>query len=155
MPDPNAELEQRIRERAYFLWQEEGCPEGRAEEFWDRARALEPGANPPGDDRHLAALELASIAPGDQQPKGDVKGGVLAYGNDTSPFRAASQRLPSGAGSPGRREPHWPSFLLALVALAVGTVWMARRFGTSRGSRGGGGRSIRWGWFREERRRVR
>lgn len=33
--------EQRIRERAYFLWREDGCPEGRADEHWHRARDLE------------------------------------------------------------------------------------------------------------------
>ncbi len=33
--------EQRIRERAYFLWREEGCPENRADEHWHRARELE------------------------------------------------------------------------------------------------------------------
>lgn len=33
--------EQRIRERAYLLWQQEGCPENRAEEYWHRAREIE------------------------------------------------------------------------------------------------------------------
>jgi hypothetical protein len=31
-------LEHRIRERAFELWQEAGCPEGRADEFWHLAR---------------------------------------------------------------------------------------------------------------------
>ncbi|WP_084113140.1 DUF2934 domain-containing protein [Belnapia moabensis] len=35
------ELESRVRERAYYLWEQEGRPEGRAEEFWARAAALE------------------------------------------------------------------------------------------------------------------
>jgi hypothetical protein len=30
-------LEQAVRERAYLLWEKEGRPEGRAEEFWYRA----------------------------------------------------------------------------------------------------------------------
>jgi len=34
------EREARIRERAYFLWEADGCPQGRAEEFWERAREL-------------------------------------------------------------------------------------------------------------------
>ena len=29
--------EQRVREAAYFLWQAEGCPEGRAEMHWSMA----------------------------------------------------------------------------------------------------------------------
>ena len=33
--------EQRIRERAYFLWQQEGCSDNRADEHWHRARSLE------------------------------------------------------------------------------------------------------------------
>lgn len=33
--------EQRIRERAFLLWQQEGCPENRAEEYWHRAREAE------------------------------------------------------------------------------------------------------------------
>lgn len=37
----DTEQEERIRERAYFLWQAEGCPEGRAEAHWALARMLE------------------------------------------------------------------------------------------------------------------
>jgi hypothetical protein len=36
-------LEQRIRERAFYLWQEAGRPEGGEEEFWHRAREQEEG----------------------------------------------------------------------------------------------------------------
>jgi Protein of unknown function (DUF2934) len=41
-PDPraDAEREERIRKRAYQLWEEDGSPEGRAEEYWHRARQL-------------------------------------------------------------------------------------------------------------------
>lgn len=34
------EFEQRIRERAFLLWLEEGQPEGRAIDHWDLAREL-------------------------------------------------------------------------------------------------------------------
>ncbi|MBV8094631.1 MAG: DUF2934 domain-containing protein [Acetobacteraceae bacterium] len=34
------EREQRIRERAYHLWEQEGRPEGRETEFWERAEYL-------------------------------------------------------------------------------------------------------------------
>jgi Protein of unknown function (DUF2934) len=30
--------EERIRQRAYKIWLEEGCPEGRAEIHWEMAR---------------------------------------------------------------------------------------------------------------------
>ena len=32
--------EQKIRERAYALWEEAGRPEGQEQDFWDRAREL-------------------------------------------------------------------------------------------------------------------
>lgn len=31
------DLDRIVRERAYLLWEQEGCPEGRAEEYWRRA----------------------------------------------------------------------------------------------------------------------
>jgi hypothetical protein len=34
------DFEERVRKRAYRLWQEEGCPEGRATAHWDMAREL-------------------------------------------------------------------------------------------------------------------
>ena len=37
---PDGERAQRIRERAYHLWEADGCPENRAEEYWERAETL-------------------------------------------------------------------------------------------------------------------
>ena len=37
----NGDREQRIRERAYQLWEEDGRADGRDEEYWHRARAIE------------------------------------------------------------------------------------------------------------------
>jgi hypothetical protein len=34
------EHEERTRLRAYLLWQEDGCPDGRDKEFWERADFL-------------------------------------------------------------------------------------------------------------------
>jgi hypothetical protein len=34
-------FETRVRERAFQLWHEAGCPENAADEFWHRARAIE------------------------------------------------------------------------------------------------------------------
>jgi hypothetical protein len=39
-PQPS---ERQLRERAYFLWKQEGCPDGRAQEFWERARQMHQG----------------------------------------------------------------------------------------------------------------
>jgi glucuronate isomerase len=33
-------LEDRIKEQAYHIWKEEGCPEGRAEAHWEQARRV-------------------------------------------------------------------------------------------------------------------
>jgi hypothetical protein len=35
--ETQAALEQAVRERAYFLWEQDGCPSGNAEEYWHRA----------------------------------------------------------------------------------------------------------------------
>src|SRR3954447_842485 len=34
------EREERIRQRAYHLWEADGCPEGQDTEFWERAETL-------------------------------------------------------------------------------------------------------------------
>jgi hypothetical protein len=34
-------FESRVRERAFVLWQEAGCPENTADEYWHRAREIE------------------------------------------------------------------------------------------------------------------
>jgi hypothetical protein len=34
----DGEIEARIRERAHRIWEEEGCPEGRASIHWDLAK---------------------------------------------------------------------------------------------------------------------
>jgi hypothetical protein len=39
----NEERQQRIREIAYFLWQEEGCPPDRAEHHWMTAETVVDG----------------------------------------------------------------------------------------------------------------
>jgi hypothetical protein len=50
---PDSDLRERIKLRAYLRWEEEGRPEGRAEEHWFRAEAEVTGVNtgeeaPPG-----------------------------------------------------------------------------------------------------------
>jgi len=37
--ETEANLEEAIRERAYLNWEEAGCPEGCADEFWLEAEA--------------------------------------------------------------------------------------------------------------------
>ncbi len=38
---PSPEHEQRVRDRAYHLWEADGRPDGNAGEYWERARELE------------------------------------------------------------------------------------------------------------------
>jgi hypothetical protein len=40
LDETDAAHEQRIRERAYHLWEADGCPIGQELEFWERAREL-------------------------------------------------------------------------------------------------------------------
>ncbi|MFM0388825.1 DUF2934 domain-containing protein [Paraburkholderia dipogonis] len=35
----NVSREEKIRVRAYELWEKDGSPEGRADEYWEQARA--------------------------------------------------------------------------------------------------------------------
>jgi Protein of unknown function (DUF2934) len=37
MPEPERSDEQAVRETAYFIWEQEGRPHGRAEDHWVRA----------------------------------------------------------------------------------------------------------------------
>jgi len=41
MLDKLGTFETRVRERAFLLWQEAGCPENTADEYWHRAREIE------------------------------------------------------------------------------------------------------------------
>jgi hypothetical protein len=52
MTDVKEPPEERVRERAYALWERDGKPDGRAHEYWEQARreldvSDEPGAEPP------------------------------------------------------------------------------------------------------------
>jgi len=40
LDDSDNTRQQRIRERAYHLWESEGRPEGRDADYWERAREL-------------------------------------------------------------------------------------------------------------------
>ena len=48
---PHADQEKAVREKAYLLWQRKGCPDGRAEEHWQRATE----ENAMDDDEHVLA----------------------------------------------------------------------------------------------------
>ena len=70
---PSAAHLQRIRERAYHLWESEGRPEGQSEVYWERAKELDAIEHnqptllplPTADDPHRTAegtlIEEASL----------------------------------------------------------------------------------------------
>ncbi|MGC1409625.1 MAG: DUF2934 domain-containing protein [Acetobacteraceae bacterium] len=49
MPAPDRDSEHTLRERAYYIWEREGCPEGQAEAHWLLA-AREQSGNEPTDE---------------------------------------------------------------------------------------------------------
>jgi len=67
MTEANDLMEHRIRERAFQLWQEAGCPEGQADEFWHRAQAIETGFDDP------EPTDLVEEAGGHYPPTGDTQ----------------------------------------------------------------------------------
>ncbi|KVG62303.1 DUF2934 domain-containing protein [Burkholderia pseudomultivorans] len=69
----NEDRETQIRERAYRLWQADGEPDGRADEYWQRAeRQLD--AQGDGAD---AIAEPAAEVPADQSAKRRIPGEPL------------------------------------------------------------------------------
>jgi len=127
MPDTDAEWEQRIRERAYFLWQAEGCPEGRGTEFWDRAQALESEAATPTEGESAPASARTSISPFDRQRE---RGARRDPGESQDLLFRAGPPIPSsGEGLATRRAARRPWSLVTLAALTVGAIWLMRSFG--------------------------
>jgi hypothetical protein len=49
--------QQLIRERAYVLWEKDGRPEGRADEYWRRAEEEIMNQSVAGEEDPLAALD--------------------------------------------------------------------------------------------------
>jgi Protein of unknown function (DUF2934) len=50
VPAANGDPYRAIRETAYFIWQREGCPHGRADEHWLSAKARVTARRPLHDD---------------------------------------------------------------------------------------------------------
>jgi hypothetical protein len=111
-PEEEAALAQRIRERAYRLWEEEGRPPGRALDHWDRARTLiaiedNPGAalepNPVGSDAPPIPGEpvepLIAVENQGEFPTLTDQGEESTAPKRRGPRRAAPRRKP-GQGEP-------------------------------------------------------
>jgi hypothetical protein len=72
MSDTKQELEQRIRERAYFLWVQDGCPDGYADQHWVRATEVEAARE--GDDRLIDIEGEDSFPASDPPSHGGITG---------------------------------------------------------------------------------
>jgi hypothetical protein len=58
MSEAEKTIEDRVRERAYALWEREGRPEGRSDEYWQMARSeVEAEDAEPGNERSDDATE--------------------------------------------------------------------------------------------------
>jgi hypothetical protein len=99
--DTNPAREQRVRERAYQLWEADGKPHGRDVEYWQRARELiamedsagsgmlpNPQSNP--DKARETGVEEAEI----QENLGEFPNGLADQG-EAPPAPAAKRRSPS------------------------------------------------------------
>ena len=71
---PDEAMQQRIRERAYHLWEADGRPDNTAEEYWTRAETLtrmeeaphagelpNPATQPGADPNRTTVIEEASL----------------------------------------------------------------------------------------------
>ncbi|MDA8249828.1 MAG: DUF2934 domain-containing protein [Rhodospirillales bacterium] len=63
-----SQAEQRIRERAYQLWQQAGCPAGRSEDFWFAAQREIEGDVPPVGDRPGGAIDYPPESQSVEEP---------------------------------------------------------------------------------------
>jgi hypothetical protein len=78
-PNDRADHEQRIRELAYHLWEQEGRPYGRDVEFWQRARELVGIEENPGAGLLPNPMTHSTVATG--QPEGVEEAEIQAnYG---------------------------------------------------------------------------
>jgi hypothetical protein len=91
--------DKRIRDRAYQIWQEEGCPDGKATEHWEQARRMiekeESWAAQPGEGAKPTRREHRG-RPG----KSTVAESVPAGANGETPSGRDPHRAKPGSSTP-------------------------------------------------------
>ncbi len=103
-----SEIEQRIRERAYQLWEQAGRPHERSEEFWLAARQEIEGDDPPAGDRPAG---IEDYSPAAQLPPGSPAAETAPEPRPARPVattpdrKAASQEAPSPAAADSQAKP--------------------------------------------------
>jgi hypothetical protein len=95
-PDPGRE--QRVRERAYHLWETDGKPHGRDVEYWERARELIGMEDSPGTGL------LPKTTPGSPRESGIEEAEIQANLGEF-PDRLADQGTVKTTPAPAKRRP--------------------------------------------------
>ncbi len=70
--EPAAQIEYRIRQRAYLLWEAEGKQDGRADEYWQRARNEiqdEAKSTPIAEGSYAGGRERAQLSVGSSEER--------------------------------------------------------------------------------------
>jgi hypothetical protein len=101
----NEDLERKIRDRAYQLWEAEGQPYGRADEHWQEARRQvmdEEGLGEPGSDQPAQADDDAAAMP---EPQPEVPEDPLRNPEGADPTRDPIYATGPGPEMPGATEP--------------------------------------------------
>jgi hypothetical protein len=101
-PDDPPEREARIRELAYSLWEAEGRPQGRAEEFWQRASA-EIGAEEFGGADPIPDISEAKAAI--EEKMGEIAGRLAEAAKPKRGVKAPAARAPAAKRAPARAKP--------------------------------------------------
>ena len=64
MAEPEKTIEDRVRDRAYALWEKDGRPDGRSDEYWQQARSeVEAEEAEPGNESPDAGTEKGQPPP--------------------------------------------------------------------------------------------
>ncbi|KVN44440.1 hypothetical protein WT12_23315 [Burkholderia territorii] len=95
----NQEREAQVRERAYRLWEADGAPEGKADDYWLRAEQLidaEEGSAASTDGRDDADADDAALSaatrPLEQSAKRRIPGEPLQDAGAVPPGEVAHER---------------------------------------------------------------
>lgn len=94
-----SDTEQRIRVRAYQLWEQAGRPHERSEEFWFAARREIEGDLPPVGERPAGAIDTLPVSAAPEEPP---DGGAAAATSAPSarPVRTAGTQAARKSRSP-------------------------------------------------------
>jgi hypothetical protein len=103
---PDNDIEQRIRQRAFYIWIEQGRPEGKDKEHWQQAESeLMAGIAKPESELHPARDEVPQAglanAPGPEVGPAQAAPGVEAIGQIRY---AAARDVDQGGDTRGQRQ---------------------------------------------------